>query len=197
MLSQTTQYPLMYAAQSSAQIAERYLPRLERLQKEGFDVHVLASDDGGFDALRRRGIFARPLPVGFSLNVAGWLGAYVIMQAYFIEERPVLVHALDIPMVWPAAFAARKAGVPAVFVTMDHHVLAPPLLTKTVGRSMQAAYELLGGWSDKYLVTNRSELSNLQALELIEPHKLELIATEDDEHMLSLYDEVLSRHFRA
>lgn len=193
MLSQTTQYPLMYAGQSSAQIAERYLPRLERLQKEGFDVHVLAGDDGGFELLRRRGIFARPLPVGFTLNVAGWLGAYVIMQAYFIEERPVLVHALDIPMVWPAAFAARRADVPAVFVTVDHHVLP----SNPIGRGMQAAYELLATWSDKYLVTNRSELSNLQALELVEPRKLELVASEDDEQILSLYDEVLSRHFQS
>jgi hypothetical protein len=192
MLSETKQYPLMYAAQSSTQVAEHYLPRLERLSKEGFDVHVLAADDGGFDALRRRGIFARPLPVGFSLNVAGWVGAYVIMQAYFLEQGPVLVHAFDPPMSFIAAFAARQSQVPAIFATVDHHVLgglfAPP---------MAHAYGLLGQWVDKYLVTNAAEFATLSASRLIDEDKLLLVDPDDEDRLLSLYDAILSRHFTA
>ncbi|MFU8802460.1 MAG: glycosyltransferase [Bradymonadaceae bacterium] len=176
MLTETTQYPLMYVGRSSAHIAERYLPRLERLISEGFDVHVLAAADGGFDVLRRRGVHARPLPISHDLNVPGWMGALVIMQAYFIDHKPVLVHALDSPIAWPAAFAAQNAHVPAVFVTMNHHVInGDGPLTHVLTHATRSAYERLAKWSDKYLVTNEEDFSTLQALNLVEPARLEML----------------------
>lgn len=112
---------LMYVARSSSRVLEEYGDRLERLSEEGFDVHVLAGPDGGFEELVNRGIHCRALPVVYRPNVPGLVGAFFIIQAYFIEQRPVLVHAHDGVLAWLGAVAASRASVPAIFATLGDH----------------------------------------------------------------------------
>jgi glycosyltransferase involved in cell wall biosynthesis len=191
----------MYLGRSSIQIERDFGQRLSRLRREGFEVHVLAGDDGGFAALEGRGLICKPLPVGRKLNVAGLLGAYFIVQAYFIEQRPALVHSFDDVLAWMGAVCARRAEVPAIFATVERHAFVsdpvrleldtilpvPPslleaveALTNNLGgeavrKGLIRAYALLGEWVDKYLVINEHDFQALQDLSLVEPQKLEMI----------------------
>lgn len=184
----------MYLGRSSAQIERDFGRRLTRLMREGFDVHVLAGDDGGFGALAERGVQCKPLPIARKLNAAGLVGAYFIVQAYFLEKRPVLVHAFDDVLPWLGALAARRADTEAIFATVERHAFgdeplfvgAPEFVDRLVDlvegaggqpvrRGMLAAYARLGEWVDKYCVTNEHDFQVLQDLELMPPQKLEMI----------------------
>jgi glycosyltransferase involved in cell wall biosynthesis len=111
----------MYVARSSSRVADEFGERLERLSREGFDVHVLAGPDGGCEELVERGIHCRALPVVYRPNIPGLIGAFFIIQAYFIEQRPVLVHVHDGVLAWLAGVAASRASVPAIFATLGDH----------------------------------------------------------------------------
>lgn len=205
-MSQTPQntlrtYRLMYVGRSSFQIERDYGRRLSRLIREGFEVHVLAGDDGGFAALDARGVVCKPIPVERKLNVAGLLGAYFIVQAYFIEEKPVLVHAFDDVLAWLGAYAAHRAHVDAVIATVGQHAFVdhpvrlevntplpiPPEFFEGVQtfvnrvadvplrKGLLRAYALLGEVVDKYFVTNEHDFQALQDLELVAADKLEMI----------------------
>ncbi|MFP4599912.1 MAG: glycosyltransferase [Persicimonas sp.] len=194
-------YRLMYIGRSSAQIERDFGERLSRLMREGFEVHVLAGDDGGFGALAERGVVVKPIPVDRRLNVVGLMGAYFIVQAYFIEQRPVLVHAFDDVLAWLGALAAERAYTEAIVVTVERHVLVddpvrleldtvlpvPPtlferleaLLNNVAGDSIRnsfvRAYAYLGGLVDKYCVINEHDFQALQNLRIVEPDKLEML----------------------
>jgi glycosyltransferase involved in cell wall biosynthesis len=191
----------MYVGRSSLQIERDYGKRLSRLIREGFEVHVLAGDDGGFADLDARGVVCKPIPVERKLNVAGLLGAYFIVQAYFIEEKPVLVHAFDDVLAWVGAFAAHRAHVDAVFATVHRHAFVedpvrleidtllpvPPkffegveaflnnIVDAPVRNGLYRAYAYLGEIVDKYFVINEHDFGALQDLELVPPDKLEMI----------------------
>jgi glycosyltransferase involved in cell wall biosynthesis len=199
--AQRRTYPLAYVGRSASQIERDFGMRLERLAREGFDVRVYAADDGGFSELVKRGVQPRPIPVGTSVNLAGLMGAYFIIQADFIEEQPVLVHVFDDALAWVGAFAARRAGVPATFVTVEEHLLAdrrvhleldsivgiPPawvgalegVLDEIAGGPIrggfEAAYRWLASHTDKYLVTNEWDFQTLQDLSIVPPNKLEML----------------------
>lgn len=194
-------YRLMYVGRSSAQIERDFGARLSRLMREGFEVHVLAGDDGGFGELSARGVVCKPIPVGHKLNVAGLVGAFFIMQAYFIEEEPVLVHAFDDVVAWMGAFAAHQAHVEAVVATVERHAfvedpvrLEIDTLVPVPARALEGieaflnhvvdvplrqglmrAYGYLGDIVDKYFVINEHDFEALQRLELVPPAKLEMI----------------------
>ncbi|MBA2661221.1 MAG: glycosyltransferase [Bradymonadaceae bacterium] len=197
MFSQRLVYPLMYVAQSSRRVASRHGLLLKRLQNEGFDVHVLAADDGGFEELERYGIVGRPLPVALRANVAGLLGAYFIMQAYFLEKRPVLVHVFDQPLAWPAAFAARQADAAAVVATVDRHSMLALTDLAAIEGLLAQVYGLLGRLVDRYIVTNAQDLELARGLGIVETDKLELVDGDDAvEQILGLYDGLLSSQMR-
>ncbi len=194
-------YRLMYVGRSSAQIERDFGARLSRLMREGFEVHVLAGADGGFAALEARGVIGKAIPVVHKLNVAGLLGAYFIVQAYFIEERPVLVHAFDDVLAWVGAFAAHRAQTEAVVATVERHAFVEdpvrleidtvlPVPSRLVGaleafsnhvadvpvrQGLMRAYAWLGDIVDKYFVINEHDFDALQRLELVPPAKLEMI----------------------
>lgn len=194
-------FRLMYVGRSSRQIERDYGKRLSRLLREGFEVHVLAGDDGGFAALDERGVVCKPIPVERKLNVAGLLGAFFIVQAYFIEEEPVLVHAFDDVLAWLGALAAHRAHVEAVVATVNQHAFVedpvrleldtplpvPPRVFEgleaflnrvadaPLRKGLFRAYAFLGDIVDKYFVTNEHDFQSLQDLELVPPDKLEMI----------------------
>lgn len=198
----TDAYRLMYVGPSSFQIEERIGARLERLGEEGFEVHVLAGADGGFGALAERGIEGRPIPVGEgAAEVPALVGAFFIVQAYFIEKNPVLVHAEGGALAWLGAYAAHRVGTPAVFATRHAHRLedepvtlgdtrarlwAPGLverLEERLGESLEmplrrgslAMARHLGHNVDGYLVSNERDYAYLGDREIVPPGKLEMI----------------------
>lgn len=179
--------------------------RLERLAREGFEVHVLAGPDGGFEELANRGIHCRAIPVVYRPNVPGLVGAYFIVQGYFLEQRPILVHAHDGLLAWVAAFAAERARTPAIFATFGAHGFDDaltdvgaasaryvwPRLVETlerrvgdwVGRAAAPAAELgrewvvrhLGEMVDRYVVTTDRELEELEERGWVPSEKLERV----------------------
>lgn len=196
---------LVYVARSADEVVRRYLDRLRRLQNEGFEVHVLAGAGPGIDELTEAGIQAQPIPVGHPHNIAGLVGAYFIVQARLIELDPLLVHVFGHRVAWLGAFAARQAGVPTVFATMEFHWLeeeplriplgplallgtsgAPGLVERAerrvnqlVGspyrRTMHRAYGWLADRVDRYLVTTEFDYQLLQDMEVVDVDKLEIV----------------------
>lgn len=193
-------YPLIYIGRSSRAIARHYGDRLAQLDESGFDVHVLAADDGGFEQFAEAGFQGRRLPVGTAWNIPGWLGAFFIVQGYFIEQRPVLVHGFDGPLAWLSALAARRAETPAVFATIDDHrldvapadfgstslrVLLPELIERLESRlgesvaseALQSGamrmYHHLGEMVTRYFATDERQLRQLRDEDVVPIDKLE------------------------
>jgi glycosyltransferase involved in cell wall biosynthesis len=190
----------MYVGRSSFQIARDFGDRLARLADEGFEVHVLAGADGGFEELADRGLSVKDLPVGRPGNVAGLAGSFFILQAYFIERRPLLVHGFDDLVAWIAALAADRVDVPGIFATVGRHhfggeraglasplrLYAPELVERLEGavsapleqlasRGWQAFYRHLGSMVDKYIVSNERDYDVLETRQLVPARKLELL----------------------
>lgn len=114
-----SEHGALFVAQSSRRLNEEYGGRLERMAREGFEVTVLAGGDGGLADLASRGVETQAIPVGSRLNLAGLLGAFVIVQGQIIEERPILVHGFGAVVGWLAAVAADRVDVPAILVSLD------------------------------------------------------------------------------
>ncbi|RDV39977.1 glycosyltransferase [Bradymonadaceae bacterium TMQ3] len=201
MFSRQQVYPAVFVGRSSAEIARRYSQRFKRLADAGFEIHVLAADDGGFDALRRQGVQCKAIPVASPRNAAALMGAYFIVQGVMLELRPVLVHIFSHRLAWLSAFAARQAEVPALFVTLEYHWLeeepvhlplgpmalvtsnegvraAEERINAVVGypwrKVMLQAYERLGTQVDRYVVTTEFDFRLLQDLGLVAPSRLEV-----------------------
>ncbi len=195
---------VVYLARSADEVARRYLGRLQRLQHEGFEVHVLAGRGPGLDVLTDHGIVARPIPVRHPHNVAGLIGAYFMIQAHLLESQPMLVHGFGHRLAGIGAFAARQADVPAVFVTMEYHWLEEDPLRLPLGpmslldisgmptsiaraeeginaivggpyrRTMHRGYDWLADRVDKYLVTTEFDFQLLQDMDVVSSEKLEI-----------------------
>ena len=197
-------YHLMYIGRSSLQIERDFGDRLEELSNTGFEVHVLAGPDGGFDGLAERGVHCRSIPVLRRENVAGLIGAYFIVQAYLIEHEPILVHGYDGMVAWMAAVAADRVGTPAVFATVEGHATSgrrrpswevgpvdirlafPGLvealesrldapLTSAVEVGARAMYRGIAERVDRYLVTTEREFDMLEQSDWMPGHKLEIV----------------------
>ncbi|GEM_PF-2008020 len=199
-------YCLMYVGRSTFQIDQTCGNRLERLGDEGFDVHVLAAEDGGRDALEERGIDVRPLPITHGPGrVASLAASFVIMQSYFIEHEPLLVHGTGGVLAWVTAVAADRVDTPGIFATVEDHVWDPEgldlgetrarlwapgriqeleeslgeFLSGTMERGVAAMYRSLGELCDKYLVSNESDYRQLRERDLVPAPKLEYQAGGD------------------
>ncbi len=191
----------VFVGRCSDEVVRRYLTRLRRLRDEGFEVHVLAGAGEGIEVLRQEGMVARPLPVSRAHNAAGLVGAYFIVQAYLLEQRPLMVHAFGHRVAWMTTFAARQAQVPAVFVSFDYHWLEEepfhlPLgpvammgvpraveqaesgVNRVVGqayrRGMHRAYRWIGQQADCYIVSTEFDFRLVQDMEVVAPKKLEI-----------------------
>lgn len=195
-------YGICYIGRSSNQFAKHYADRLERLQRNGFDVHVLAAPDGGLSRLTDREIQTKQIPTSHPWNLPGLVASYPIIQGYLLEHRPVLVHVFDDLVAYLGAFAAREASVPSVFASIRQHPFVtnpiplsldsvapfPPkwlhlLENKTNNAARPAVTKIatraihwLGRHVDKYLVTNPYDRDVLTEFELVDETKLEVIA---------------------
>lgn len=79
------------------------------LVQHGFEVHVIAYDEGVFEAMQARGIFTRAIPsCQGSLWRVGLLSPliYPIVQGYLIEHPPTLVHVEEEPLLLITLLAA-------------------------------------------------------------------------------------------
>ena len=195
-------YRLIYVGRSSARIERDFGARLERLIHEGFEVHLLCGDDGSIPDLVARGVIVKPIPVLDARNLAGLLGAYFIVQAYFIEQEPVLVHAMDGAVATLGVLAAAAANVDVVVLSAGEHDFekgrvkkglealsaqfdahAPRLLRDRVRAKLPHLLDLKGLSAarflallvDKYLVSNEYDLQMLQELEIVPSAKLETL----------------------
>lgn len=180
-------HPLVYVAPDADALFDACFARLQRLLSEGFDVCVAAPDSPGLDAFRASGFRTRPLPGGGSWNVAGWIGAYLILQAEFIENPPTLVHSFGVPWAWIGSFAANRADVAAIVATVATHDLERPnhRLGQLLARMPEAlldrtpdgtsAYRTLGRWLDAYFVYHEDDMRQLIDQGAVPGEKLELI----------------------
>lgn len=204
VLERSDPYHLMYVGRSSTQINRDFGARLEELADQGFDVHVLAAPDGGFTELADRGIHCKRLPVGYRGNLPGLAGAFFIIQAYFLEHRPVLVHGHDGLLAWMTAMAGSYASVPAIFATVEGYPLPGSSVgtegVGSVGLRMQlprlvealesrlerlvsplvtkgeiSVYQHLARLVDKYIVTTEREFEALEAADWLPSNKLEMV----------------------
>ncbi|RAL24828.1 hypothetical protein DL240_01045 [Lujinxingia litoralis] len=201
MFSQQPVYPAVFIGRSATELARRYSDRFKRLSQAGFEIHVMAADDGGFALLERQGVKCKPIPVASARNAPGLMGAYFIIQAHLLELRPVLLHVCSHRLAWIGVFAARQAEVPAIFATMEYHWLeeepvhlplgplallrasakvrrAEDRINDVVGypwrRMMLQAYEHLGEDVDRYVVTTQFDFRLLQDLKVVAPSRLEV-----------------------
>lgn len=188
-------YRLIYVASSSQEVVERYRERLQELQEAGFEVHILASDDGGLPALAQDGFIVRPLPIGRRYNVPGTIGAYFICQAYFLEHPPTLVHAFGHRGALSAVFAAHQAGVPAIFMSLERHLAGldeeGSRLHRALAEPVQRAYRTLSQMVDRYLVEDEETCLWVEEQGISAPPKLAYIEGEGE--LFELYDEVLEQ----
>lgn len=199
-------YRLVYVGRSSAQIERDYGDRLARLINEGFEVHLLCGDDGGIPQLGARGVIVKPIPVLHTRNIAGLIGAYFIVQAYLIEQEPVLVHAMNGAVGTLGVLAAAAADVDVIVLSADGHDFEKGRVQKglkSLGAQLEARvpqvvrdniearlpqllalkglsyYRLISLLVDKYLVSNEHDLRMLQELQLVPYNKLEMLVGGD------------------
>lgn len=186
-------YRLIYVASSSREVVERYRHRLQRLQEAGFEVHVLAGDDGGLPTLARDGFIVRPIPISRRYNLPGGLAAYFICQAYFLENPPTLVHAFGHRAALSAVFAAHQAGTPAIFVTINSHWPGDgeTRIERALAEPAARAYRRLAKMVDRYLVADEETCRWLEESDIVAAPKLAWFEEEDE--LLALYDEVLEQ----
>jgi hypothetical protein len=185
--AQTPANRLMIVARSSAQLATDRQELIARLYNEGFEVHVVAADDGGLDALARRGALICPLPGDDPAGPAMILASYLILQPYLLEHPPMLLHAMDGLLPFIATFAARQAGALAVVATLDDlrplagepwgglpDALAGPWL-KAAGPLAERAYGWLFGQLDRAYLPSQGDLELVQARNLVDPRRVEIL----------------------
>lgn len=204
-------HPLVYVVPDASALFEECEDRMSRLRSEGFDVCVAAPAGEGLDAFAYHGFRIRPLPGKADWNIAGWVGAYLILQAEFLENRPTLVHGFGMPWAWLTAFAAHQAEVPATFATIEQHDFTrdkstlrrllsalPDALSDRVGDN-RGAYRLLGKWVDGYLTHHEEDLRLLSERGIVPTAKLELILGGSGVDMIryDVFDEELPDKQRA
>lgn len=185
-------------APSSVELWRGYSDFIERLVQEGFEVHVLAADDGALPALRERGVFVKALPGldGNAWNPGALIAAAILVQAHLIEHPCALVHGIGAPLAWIAALAARRVddGGTVIAQIQDHSLLTeqpvgpgraaamPRLSTfiyelarETFDDSIAAAWGWLGRRVDAYVTTTREDLDLLLKEELVAPSRIEVL----------------------
>ena len=176
-------HPLVFVAQHPSDIAATPVAWLDRLRSEGFDVWVSSPDVDALDEIAYEGFRVLPIPGQLERNVAAWLGAYVMLQAHFLQIRPSLVHGIGIPWAFIASFAAHRAEAAAVIATIDR-LAEPRLLSQLVDRMPGAVrrrlevadpHALLGSWVHACLATHEVVLARLLESNAIEGEKLELV----------------------
>lgn len=185
--AQTPTNRLMIVARSSAQLATDRQELIARLYNEGFEVHVLAGDDGGLEALAKRGALIRPLPGEDPASPAMILASYLIMQPYLLEQPPMLLHAMDGLLPFVATFAARQAGALAVVATLEDlrplagepwgglpSALVGPWL-KGAAPLAERAYGWLCAQLDRAYLPSQGDLELVQAHDLIDPRRAEIL----------------------
>lgn len=178
---------LVYVAADADHVQRHYGARLAALRDEGFFVRIATPYSAALDRFAADGFDVRPLPGAHRYNVVGHAGALAILQGEFLEYPPTLVHGFGRPWAWVAAQAARHAGTPAVFATVERHRLHR--------RASRLAYRALGQWVSGYFLTRPQELDELLRLQLLPPDKLELLHDDPklaDEQVILRYDRVLS-----
>lgn len=204
--AEPTIYRLVYVGRSSARIERDFGARLSRLIQEGFEVHLLCGDDGGIPDLVARGVVVKPIPVLHARNIAGLVGAYFIVQAYLIEQEPVLVHAMDGGVATIGVLAAAAAGVAAIVLSADTHDFEKGRIKRgleafrahfdanvpsAIGEKIRArlphlvdlkglsSYRFMALLVDKYLVSNDYDFGMLQELEIVPAKTLEMVLGAD------------------
>jgi glycosyltransferase involved in cell wall biosynthesis len=198
-------HPLVYVAPDAEVVCETALDRLDRLRSEGFDIWVAAPESPGLDTLAYEGFRTRPLPGRAKWNVAGWLGAYFILQGLFLEIRPSLVHGFGLPWAWIAAFAANRAETTGIAATVESHdfATAHPMLQALLSRLPDAvrertpdaasAYRWLSRRADVYFVYHEEDMRELSDRRVVPGGKLELVVggTGVDLGRFDIHDEEL------
>lgn len=92
------------------------LPIALAAKKNGYDVTVLAIEEGGHgNEIRGHGLKFIPLPTSRSgTNIFTELKVLVFLYRYYKEERPDIIHHVAVKPVTYGSMAAKLAGVPKV-----------------------------------------------------------------------------------
>ena len=182
---------------SSARLVRDWGPMLARLAIEGFEVHVLAPDDGGLIALEEQGCQVKAIPSLESNlpNPAAWLGAFIILQGHLLEHPSALLHSRGLLASLLAALAAQRGEALARFATIEDHrwlttqpcgARQAPSLDRLgfvlgerarpwISGSLQSAWRWMASQLDGYIISSRKDLALLRELELVEPRKIEIL----------------------
>ncbi|MEM1347162.1 MAG: glycosyltransferase family 4 protein [Myxococcota bacterium] len=177
-----------YIAASVTRAAREMGGVFQRMGREGFEVHVVAGEDGesGADDLRAAGVAVRALPDLSGANPASWIGAAVLAQAHLIEHPMALVHAHGERMAWLGTLAARAAKAPCVVASMEDHELLRSGATHPMARSAWSALEPIGwtpkrAWRalmdrvDRYIVHHREDLKWMLDHDLAPASRIEAV----------------------
>lgn len=147
------------------------------LSQHGFEVHVIAHDEGVFDQMLASGIrtCTMPSPRG-SLWRAGLLipVLYPIVQGYLIEHPPTLIHVEEEPLLCLTLLATRllesmpllvgtTRGKPALPEEMSH-ALEQGIVPETLVEPLRHVYwQQILERLDIFLTTSRDELERIMA----------------------------------
>ncbi len=160
-------------------------PLLRALVEEGFEVHVIAHDDGVFDEMHASGIRTCALPACDEI-VRGVLlipALYPIIQGYLIEHPPTLVHVEQEPLLTLTAWACTKLdeppllvgtlrGLPAPWSHLARFMPAP--ISAPLAYLEEVYWAHLGRTLDIFLTVTRAELEHLMGSTPIPSKKLEV-----------------------
>lgn len=178
---------LTYILGSAEDVLAFYVPRLERLRMEGFEIDVCVPDGPAALELESRfnvRTFPRPR------DPATLAAAALLVHAHMVERTPILCHGFGTPWAWLAALCADSVGAQACVASIEHHVFVPEDIAGTGGallagidtvtgnsgtRAMRGAYAWLGARVEKYLVNNERDFRILEKESLVDSSRCELI----------------------
>jgi len=176
-----------YIAADAHEIVAFDLGRLERLQREGFEVDICVPEGPGLAELEAR-FRVRSLPP--LRDPTSYATSALLVHSHMVERPPMLVHGVGTPWAWLAAWSAKSVQADTCVATVEHHVFVPEDLRGAPGavlagldavtasratRTLRGAYAWLGRQVDKYLVSNERDFRILDHEQLVDSSTRELV----------------------
>lgn len=163
---------LHFVVSSAARLWRDEAPLLRGLIHEGFVVHVIAHDDGAFEAMQRSGVRTCAIPSCDELTRALMLSPilFPILVGHFVDHPPTLIHVEHEPLLSLVSLAVSQLderplmvgtlrGAPAPTARLRD--MLPELVAAPLHRLDELYWARQGATLDAFLTTSRAELQHL------------------------------------